>query len=142
MVDPITDMLNRIRNAQAVGKATVKVPFSNLKYQIAKILEKNGFVEKVEKKGRKIKKIIEIFLKYEEESAAGRGVRPGLPGPPVISGLKRISKPGQRIYLPYNKIKPVRGGYGIAIISTSQGLMTDREARKNKLGGEVICEIW
>jgi len=129
MVDPITDMLNRIRNAQAVGKATVEVPFSNLKYEIARILEREGFIEKTEKKGKKVKKFIEIVLKYEN-------------GIPAISGLKRISKPGQRIYLSYQKIKPVKGGYGIAIISTSKGLMTNKEARKNKLGGEVLCEVW
>jgi len=129
MVDPITDMLNRIRNAQAVLKETVEVPFSNLKYEIAKILEKNGFIEKVEKKGKKTKKIIEITLKYDNKI-------------PAISGLKRISKPGQTIYLGHRKIKRVKGGYGIAIISTSKGLMTDKEARKQKLGGEVICEVW
>ncbi len=130
MTDPITDMLNRIRNAQAVHHQTVDIPFSNLKYEIAKILEKEGFVEKVEKKGRRVKKIIEISLKYDENKL------------PFISGLKRISKPGQRIYLPAEKIKRVKSGYGIAIISTSKGLMTDKEARKNKLGGEIICEIW
>lgn len=129
MVDPITDMLNRIGNAQAVGKATVDIPFSNLKYEIAKILEKAGFIEKIEKKGKKIKRSIEITLKYANKI-------------PAISGLKRISKPGQRIYLPSQKIKKVKGGYGIAIISTSRGLMTGKEARKQKLGGEVLCEIW
>jgi small subunit ribosomal protein S8 len=129
MTDPITDLLNRIRNAQAVGRATVKVPFSNLKYEIARILEKEGFIEKTEKKGKRVKKIIEITLKYDDKV-------------PAISGLKRVSKPGQRIYLPFKKIRPVRGGYGIAIISTSKGLMTDKQARKNKLGGEVLCEIW
>jgi len=129
MTDPITDMLNRIRNAQAVLKETVEVPFSNFKYEIAKILEKNGFIEKVEKKGKKTKKIIEITLKYDNKI-------------PAISGLKRISKPGQTIYLGHRKIKRVKGGYGIAIISTSKGLMTDKEARKQKLGGEVICEAW
>lgn len=129
MVDPITDMLNRIGNAQAVGHPTVDIPFSNLKYEIAKILEKAGFIEKIEKKGKKIKRSIEITLKYANKI-------------PAISGLKRISKPGQRIYLPSQKIKKVKGGYGIAIISTSRGLMTGKEARKQKLGGEVLCEIW
>ncbi len=129
MTDPITDMLNRIRNAQAVGKETVEIPFSNLKYEIAQILEKEGFVEKVEKRGKKSRKFIELTLKYEN-------------GLPAISGLKRVSKPGQRIYLPYGKLKPVKGGYGISIISTSKGLMTNKGARKNKLGGEVLCEIW
>jgi len=129
MTDPITDMLNRIRNAQAVFHSTVNVPFSNLKYEIAKILEKSGFIEKAEKKGKRVKKIIEITLKYENKI-------------PAISGLKRVSKPGQRIYKNKRELKPIKGGYGIAIISTSKGLMTDREARRQKLGGEVICEIW
>ena len=129
MTDPITDMLNRIRNAQAVLHPTVDVPFSNLKYEIAKILAKHGFVEKIEKKGRKVKKNIEITLKYQDKI-------------PAISGLKRISKPGQRIYKNAKEIKSVKGGYGVAVISTSKGLMTDKEARKKKLGGEIICEIW
>lgn len=128
-MDPITDMLNRIRNAQTVLHPQVTLPFSNLKYEIAKILEKKGLVEKVAKVGKKTKKFIEITLKYSDKTG-------------VISGLKRISKPGQRIYLSAKKIKPVKGGYGIAIISTSEGLMTDKEAKKQKLGGEIICEIW
>jgi small subunit ribosomal protein S8 len=122
-------MLTIIRNGLLVKKEVVFIPFSKLKFEIAKILEKNGFVEKVEKKGSKKKKTIEIKLKYEN-------------GLPAISGLKKISKPGQRIYLPYKKIKKVKGGYGIAIISTSKGILTDKEARKLKVGGEVLCEIW
>jgi len=128
-MDPITDMLNRIRNAQATLKSKADIPFSKIKYEIAKILEKEKLIAKVEKKGKKAKKFIEITLKYEDKI-------------PAISGLKRISKPGQRIYLPYKKIKPVRAGYGIAIISTSKGLMTDKEVRREKVSGEVICEIW
>jgi len=130
MTDPIADMLNRIRNAQAVLKATVDVPFSDLKYEIAKILEKKGFVAKIEKKGKKTRRTIEITLKYDANQ-------------PVISGLKRISKPGQRIYKKAKEIKPVKGGYGVAVNSTpKEGLVTDKEARKKKLGGEVICEVW
>lgn len=129
MTDPITDFLNRIRNAQPVLKEQVLVPFSNLNYEIAKILEKHGFIKKLEKKGRAQKKIIEITLKYDEKI-------------PAISGLKRISRPGQRIYKRFKDIKPVKSGYGMLIISTSKGLMTDKEARKERLGGEVMCEIW
>lgn len=129
MTDPISDLLNRIRNAQAVLKEQLSVPFSNLNHEIAKILEKKGFIKKVEKKGRTYKKVIEITLKYDEKK-------------PAISGLKRVSRPGQRIYKGFKEIKPVRSGYGILIISTSKGLMTDKEARKQKLGGEIICEIW
>jgi len=128
-MDPIADMLTSIRNAQAVLKETVKIPFSKFKLELAKVLEKNGFVKKVEKKGRGIKRVIEIKLKYEDKI-------------PVISGLKKISKPGQRIYAGATEIKPVRSGYGISIISTSKGLMTDKEVRKQNIGGEVICKIW
>ena len=129
MTDPIADMLNRIRNAQAVLKPTVDIPFSKLKFEIAKMLEQQEFVEKVKKRGKGAKKFIRIYLKYINKL-------------PKISGLKRISKPGQRIYLPAEKIKLARGGYGITIISTSKGLMTDKEARRQRIGGEVICEIW
>jgi small subunit ribosomal protein S8 len=129
MTDPITDFFNRIRNAQSVSKEGVIVPSSNLKYEIAKILQKHGFIEKAEKKGRLSKKVIEITLNYEQ-------------GKPEISGVKRISKPGQRIYKNFKELKPVKSGYGMAIISTSKGLMTDKEARKQKLGGEVVCEVW
>jgi len=122
-------MLTLIRNAQAVRRETVSVPFSEIKYQIAKILAKNGFVGGVEKKGRKTQKIIEITLKYDN-------------GSPKIFGLKKVSKPGQRIYKKFREIKSVKGGYGIAIVSTPRGLMTNKEARKQKLGGELICEVW
>ena len=129
MIDPIADLFNRIRNAQILSHSEVRVPFSKLKYEIAKVLEQEKFVEKISKVGRKTRKIIKIDLKYED-------------GQPAISGLKKISKLGQRLYLPVKKIKPVRGGYGVAIISTSKGLMTDKKARKQKVGGEIICEIW
>ena len=127
--DPIADMLCRIKNAQAVLKPKVLIPFSKLKFEIAKILEREGFIEKAEKVKRGTKRSIRITLRYVEKT-------------PVISGIKRVSKPGQRIYLPVNKIKPVKGGYGIAVISTSKGLLTDKEARKKRLGGEVLFEIW
>ena len=136
MTDPITDMLNRIRNSQAVLKETVLIPFSQFKYEIAKVLERQGFIKKVDKKGRKEGKNIEIDLKYEQDEDTKKKVKPG------IAGLKRVSKPGQRIYAGANEIKPVRGGFGMSIISTPKGLMTDKEAKKQKLGGEVICEIW
>lgn len=128
-MDPINDMLNIIKNAQAAGKETASISFSNLKYEIAKVLERENFIGKIEKKGRGEKRFVEITLKYEDKI-------------PAISGIKIISKPGQRIYTPARKIRKVKGGYGIAIISTSKGLMTEKEARRNKLGGEIICEIW
>ncbi|OIO45729.1 MAG: 30S ribosomal protein S8 [Candidatus Nealsonbacteria bacterium CG_4_10_14_0_8_um_filter_35_10] len=129
MTDPITDMLNRIRNAQAVLKLTVDVPISKIKLEICQILAREGLIKGFEKKGRKNKKIIQIALQYDGKI-------------PAISGMKRISKPGQKIYLPYKKIRKVKGGYGLSIISTSKGLMTNKEARKKRLGGEVICEVW
>ncbi len=128
-MDPIADMLNRIKNAQAVDHPTVEMPFSNLRYRVGKILEENGFIEKAEKKGRKTKKTIEIILKYHDKT-------------PAISGVKKISKPGQRIYLGSAQIKKTKEGYGMAIISTSKGLMTGKEARKQKIGGEILLEIW
>lgn len=127
-MDTISDMLTIIKNGQAVLKTKITVPFSNFKYEILKILEKHNFLEKIEKKGRKIKKI-EIFLKYNKDKM------------PVISGFKRISKPGQRIYEGFRKIKLSRGRK-ITIISTPKGLMTIQEAKKQKLGGEIICEVW
>ncbi len=129
MTDPITDMLNRIRNAQVVLKSEVSIPFSKKKLEIAKTLMQEGFIDEIKKSKKGKNKIIEIILKYNE-------------GVPAISGLKRISKPGQRIYVKASEVKSVRKSYGIAIISTSKGLMTDKRARKEKLGGEVFCEVW
>ncbi|MDD5145815.1 MAG: 30S ribosomal protein S8 [Candidatus Pacebacteria bacterium] len=129
MSDSISDLLTSIKNAQAVSKETVVIPFSNLCYSISQVLEKEGLVSKIEKKGKKTKKVIEITLRYEEKT-------------PVISGIERISRPGQRIYIKNKEIRPIRGGYGLAIISTSKGLLTNKEAKKQKLGGELICEIW
>lgn len=122
-------MLNSIKNAQAVLLPKIEVDFSNLKYEIAKILEQKGFIEKAVKSGKKIDKTLELVLKYDNKV-------------PAISGLKRVSKPGQRIYASAQKMKSVRGGYGISIVSTSKGLMTGLEAKKQNLGGEIICEIW
>jgi len=131
MSDKTADMLTQIRNAQAISSEKIEVPFSNLKYEIAKILRKQGFVKNVDKKGRGIKKVIEIELKYREKDEN-----------PAITGLRKISKPGRRIYRPAKKIGKVRGGHGMSIISTPKGLKTGEQARREKLGGEVICEIW
>jgi len=127
--DPITDMLNRIRNAQAVGKTEVLLPLSNLKNEIAAILVKKGFLGEVKKTAKGKSKILKISLKYDNGISA-------------MEGFKRISKPGQRIYAGVHDIKKVRGGFGVSIISTPKGLMTNNEARKAKLGGEVLLEIW
>jgi len=130
MTDPIADMLTRIRNAQAVKHPTVDVPFSNLKLKLAQILLREKFVSDVKKVKSKGYKMIRIYLSYSSD------------GKPAISGLKRISKPGRRIYKKAKEIKKVKGGYGVAVISTPKGLLTDKEARAQKVGGEVICEIW
>lgn len=137
MTDPIADMLTRIRNAQAVFLPTVDIPFSRLKYEIAKTLERSGFIEYAEKKGRK-EKIIHIVLTYEEDPLGTSKAKKI----PLIGGLRRVSKPGQRIYISWRKIRPVKRGYGIAILSTPRGILTDKEARKQKVGGEILCEIW
>lgn len=127
--DPISDLLIRIMNAQKVGHQIVKIPYSRMKFDLAKILEQEKFIEDVRKDGKEPKQYILINLKYEE-------------GLPVIRSMKRISKPGQRIYIKKNEFKPVKKGYGIIIISTSSGLMTDKEAKKRKIGGEILCEVW
>jgi len=137
MTDPITDLFNRIRNAQAVFAPTVSAPFSGMKHDIAKILEQEGFVKKVERKGRGVKRFLEIQLQYTK---IGGDASSKLE--PKIDGLKRISKPGKRMYVPASQIKRVRGGYGIAILSTPKGVMTNKEARRQKVGGEILGEIW
>ena len=129
MVHPIADILNRLVNAQAVQKETVVLPFSQMKYAIAKILERKGFVKNVDFKGKRVKKTLEISLRYQE-------------GVPRIIGVKRISKPGARMYGASQKLKRVRNGRGFAVISTSKGLMTDQEARTAHAGGEILCEVW
>jgi len=129
MTDPIADMLNRIKNAQAVQKETVEIPFSRMKYAVAKVLERKGFIKSVEFRGKKTKKIIEIELRYKDDT-------------PLVLGVKRVSKPGQRKYVPAKEIRRVRGGYGIVILSTSKGIMAGEEARKEGVGGELLAEIW
>lgn len=129
MTDPIADMLTRIRNASAVKKAEVLMPFSKVKFNIAKVLEKENYINKVEKIKDNNFDIIKINLKYNKKE-------------PSIRYLKRISTPGQRIYINSKEIPIVLNGYGLGIISTSKGILTDKEARSKKMGGEYICEIW
>jgi len=129
MTDPIADMLTRIRNAQKVGKATVLVPYSQLLWNVAKVLEEEGFIGAIDKRGRKIKRTIECELKYEN-------------GRPRIAGIKRVSTPGRRVYKKTNEIHQVREGYGMQVLSTPKGLRTSQAARKERVGGEVLLEIW
>ncbi len=130
MTDPIADMLARIRNACLVRHRVVEIPASKLKLAIAKILKEEGYIEDYRFVSEGPQGKIELVLKYDENKR------------PVIAGLKKISKPGRRIYVKKEEIPEVIGGYGVAIISTSQGIMTDREARKRGIGGELICQIW
>lgn len=140
MTDPITDMLNRIRNAQAVSKKTVIIPFSKLKFQILKVLEKESFIEKVEEKGRKQKRVINVWLRYRVDDDNKIGLSSEQRG--VISGLKRISKPGQRNYSNVKDITKNKKRYGSIIVSTPRGVMTDKDAKKQNIGGELLFEIW
>lgn len=131
MTDPVADMLTRIRNANMAQKDNLDIPTSKLKARIAEILKEEGFIKNFKEiEGGNPQGILRLQLKY------------GPDGEKVITGLKRISKPGMRVYAKKDEIPRVLGGLGIAIISTSQGVVTDREARKMDLGGEVICYVW
>lgn len=133
-MDTIADMLTRIRNAQMAGKKDVQFSASKLKLAIAKILEKEGFVESVFESETAGKKNIRIVLKYYKISNTLKT--------PAIKAINKVSKNGQRIYVGNKEIRNVKNKFGIAIISTSKGVMTGFEARKNGLGGEYICEVW
>ncbi|MDI3328221.1 MAG: 30S ribosomal protein S8 [Alicyclobacillaceae bacterium] len=130
MTDPIADMLTRIRNANLVGHEKVEIPASNVKRAIANILKEEGFIRDAEFIPDNKQGIIRVFLKYGPNNER------------VITGLKRISKPGRRVYAKKDEVPRVLGGLGIAILSTSKGIMTDKEARRNGVGGEVICYVW
>ena len=130
ITDPIADMLTRIRNAQVARHDSVLVPMSKTKKAIADILVREGFIAAAEVEGEEPKQNIKVSLKYGERGAK------------VISGLKRISKPGLRIYVGAEDMPKVLSGLGIAIVSTSKGIITDKEARKLNIGGEVLCFVW
>lgn len=129
MTDPISDMLTRIRNAQTVRKADVVLPYSNVKFAIAKILQREGYVGTVEKTELVKHPALRIALAYEQTE-------------PRIRSVRRISTPGRRVYAKSTEMPRVMSGQGIAIISTPNGLMTNKEARARKLGGEIICEVY
>ena len=130
MTDPIADMLTRIRNANMVSHETVEIPASKLKIELAKLLKSEGFIADYEVKESGKFKVIVVTLKYDERKR------------PVISKLERISKPGLRNYCKAKNLPKVLGGMGIAIVSTSKGLLTDRKARKENIGGEVLCYVY
>ncbi len=129
MTDPIADMLTRIRNATIVKDKAVEIPSSKIKKELARILKEEGYIQDYETIENDKQGVIRVYLKY-----SGREN--------VISGLKRISKPGLRVYAQKEEIPKVLGGLGTAVLSTSQGVMTDRKARQAGIGGEVICYIW
>ncbi len=129
--DTISDMLTRIRNACAVRHPTTEVPTTRMTRSIAQVLQEEGFIEGFEETGEGVKKYLVISLKYKE-----RGRKP------IINTLQRVSKPGLRVYSNRKDLPRVLGGIGIAIISTSKGIMTDREARRQNVGGEIHCYVW
>ncbi len=128
--DPVGDFINRLKNAGAIKQANVSVPFSAFKMAIAEKLKDAGYIAGLEKKGKKVKKTLDVTLKYDTGGA------------PVIHGVKRISKPGRRMYKSVHEIVSVRYGHGSLVLSTPKGVMTDKEAKKEKVGGEALFEIW
>jgi small subunit ribosomal protein S8 len=132
MTDPIADMLTRVRNANVAMHDTVRMPSSKLKESLASILEREGYIAgfQITENPKGPGQVLEIELKYTTERER------------VIAGLRRISKPGLRIYARADRLPRVLGGLGVAVLSTSRGLMTDREARQHKVGGEVLCHVW
>ena len=129
LTDPIADMLTRIRNANLAKHNTVKIPFSKIKESLANILKSEGYINNFEVKEEGTKKDIIVSLKFMDGEA-------------VIKGLKRISKPGRRVYTSVESLPKVLGGLGIAIVSTPKGVITDKECRKHSVGGEVLCYVW
>lgn len=128
--DPVGDFLIRLKNAGAVNKTIVSIPFSNFKLAIAEKLKDAGYIRSIEKKGKKVHKTLDVVLKYNDD------------GKHVINGAKRVSKPGRRVYRGCDEIVPVRYGHGSLILSTPKGIMTDKEAKKEKVGGEALFQIW
>lgn len=130
MTDPVSDMLTRIRNALRASHESVNIPSSKLKLNIASVLKSEGYIRnfKIISDGRH--RLIRIFLRYDED------------GVPIIGGIKRVSKPSVRVYKGYDAIPKVLNGYGVNIVSTSKGIMTDVQARKMRVGGEILCSVW
>jgi small subunit ribosomal protein S8 len=131
MTDPIADLLTRIRNAQKARHESCIIPASRVKEEVLKILKTQGFIKNYVRHEEKPQDKLVVFLRYQGKNRQG-----------LITRLKRVSKPGCRVYRGYEDIKPLLGGLGFAILSTPQGVMTDKQARKSKLGGEVLCEVW
>jgi len=130
MTDPIADMLTRIRNAVSVGKLDVVMPSSGTKLAVAEVLKREGYIEGFEIVEKPAQNDVRVALKY------------GPAGEKVITNIERVSKPGRRIYKGVGDLKPVLRGLGIAVVSTSKGVLSDREAREARVGGEVLCRVW
>ena len=128
--DPIADLLTRIRNGSMAAKVEVSIPASNIKNRIAEILKEEGYIEDVTKVPDKLQGLLVLQLRYDDN------------GLPVIKGIKRESRPSRRVYVASDELPKVRNGLGTAVISTSRGVMTDRQARREKVGGEYLCSIW
>lgn len=131
--DPIADMLTRIRNALTAGRTSVSIPYSKMKEELARVLQEEGYIERYQVREDSPVNQIDIELKYVGSRRQRR---------PVITGLKRVSKPGRRIYAGYKEIPWVLSGMGVAILTTPRGLMTDQQARRERVGGEVLCFVW
>ena len=132
MTDPIADLLARIRNGIRARKQLVECPRSNIKLRLAEILRDEGFVQGVTATEDNKQGMLKLILRYDGRTGSGS----------AITGMRRVSRPGQRTYVPAKQVPRVRNGLGIAILSTSQGVMTDKEARTKGVGGEVLCEVW
>ena len=130
MTDPISDMLTRIRNAALARHDRTEMPHSHLKERVAHVLKSEGFVDDVRVSDGEGKKTLTIVLRYGRDKAS------------AIDGVRRVSAPGRRVYVRHDRIPRVRSGMGISILSTSRGVMTDREAREKRVGGELLCEVW
>lgn len=130
MTDPLADMLTRIRNAGMVKFETVEMPLSKVKTGVAAILKKEGFINDFQIVDTNTQGVLRIEMKYDQNNER------------IITNLKRVSKPGRRVYVKHDQIPKVMSGLGIAIISTSKGIFTDKEARTMKIGGELLCEVW
>jgi len=130
MTDPIADLLSRIRNAQTAKHDRLDVPISRLKVEVVKLLREEGFIKNFREIEGSPVGTLRIFLRYSTE------------GTPAISHLQKVSKPGRRVYRKADEIQPVRNGLGIGIVSTSQGLLTDAQARERRVGGELLCQLW
>jgi small subunit ribosomal protein S8 len=128
--DPVADMLTRIRNASRIGHETVEMPHSRIKSDLARVLKREGYIADYLTEGHGGKKNLRVYLRYQADRQ------------PVIRGLRRVSTSGLRRYAPARDLPRVKGGMGVALLSTSRGIMTDREARTSRVGGEVLCYVW